>query len=176
MDTVLALDQQLFFLLNHLPHNALLDGLALTLSGIGKAGFIWFVLGVWLFLQEEKRHPRFFAPLLAVGFGSWFLVEVFLKPFVSRIRPSIELGAIVVGNGSDSFSFPSGHATIAFAMAVVLSSVEPKWRWWFYGLAIAISFTRVYLGVHHPLDVLFGGILGWSIGKISVKSFVSIRK
>lgn len=159
MEMLLRLDQQLFLLLNHVPHNAFFDGFALTLSGIGKAGFIWFVLGAWLFFREEKKNHWFFAPILFAGVVSWFLVEFILKPVIARPRPSDLLS---------DFSFPSGHATIAFAMAVVLSSVEPKWRRWFYGLAIAISFTRIYLGVHYPLDVLAGALLGFGIGKVTL--------
>ncbi len=163
METLIAFDQQLFLFINHLQHNAFFDGVALFLSGIGAAGLVWFVLAIVLFLREERRNHRFFIPVITAGVACGLIVNIILKPLIARPRPTDLLS---------DFSFPSGHATIAFAMAAVLSSVEPKWKWWFYGLALAISFTRVYLGVHYPLDVVAGALLGWGIGWASRRFFL----
>lgn len=74
------------------------------------------------------------------------------------------MGAIIIGSNDNSYAFPSGHATIAFAMAYLLAHNEPRRRWIFYLLAILISFSRIYLGKHYPLDVLIGSVLGLVIG------------
>lgn len=163
-ETLLLIDRQLFLWINHLPHNAFLNGVNLLLSGIGTAGLVWFVLGVILILKEEKKDHWFLAPIAAAGGTSWLLVEKIIKPWAVRSRPALEIGAIIVGDGRTDFSFPSGHATIAWAMAVVLSRKEPKWRWLFYTLAFLISFSRIYLGKHYPLDVVAGALLGTAIG------------
>ena len=182
LSSLLSLDESLFLSINHLPHTELTNALGLLLSGVGTAGIIWFLLGLFLFFREEKKdlpamaspkawqagHWFFFSIVFAGGF-SWFIVEVVLKPLAARSRPGLELGAILVGSTTnDSYSFPSGHATIAFAMAVVLSRKEPKWWWIFYVLAVLISLSRIFLGKHYPLDVIVGGLLGWSIGKLSL--------
>lgn len=167
METLLALDQKLFFLINGSYHASLPNWTALLLSGAGTAGIIWFILGIALFLREEKRDTWFFAPFLLTGGLSYFVSEISLKPLVGRIRPTVDMGAVIVGNQSTDPSFPSGHATIAFAMAVVLANKEPKWKWFFYALAILISLSRIYLGKHYPLDVIAGAVIGWSIGRIS---------
>lgn len=164
MEQLLLLDQQLFLFINQLPHIAFTDGLAKFFSLIGSAGLVWFVLGGILFLKEEKKHPLFFAPIIIAGGVSYILVEWVLKLLVGRLRPTIEMGAIIVGNAKTDFSFPSGHATIAFAMATILSAYEQKFRGWFYGLAMLIGLSRIIVGVHYPLDVLGGGVLGWGIG------------
>ena len=160
MELLLTLDRQLFFFINHLPHLAVSNTVALAISGVGTAGIIWFVLATVLFLKEEKKDHWFFIPVLAAGGTSWLMVEKIIKPLIARPRPTFEMGAIILGNNLPDFSFPSGHATIAFAMAVVLSRKEPKWKWVFYTLAILISFSRIYIGKHFPFDVLVGALLG----------------
>ena len=57
-------------------------------------------------------------------------------------------------------SFPSGHATVAFACATVLALAVPRLRVPFFVLAALIAFSRVYVGVHYPFDVLAGAVLG----------------
>lgn len=167
METLLAMDRQVFFLINGSYHASIFDWTAILLSGVGTAGIIWFILGIALFLRGEKRDKWFFAPFFLTGGLSYIVSEILLKPLVGRIRPSVEMGAIVVGNQSTDPSFPSGHATIAFAMAVVLANKEPKWKWMFYTLAVLISLSRIYLGVHYPLDVISGSIFGLVIGRLS---------
>lgn len=168
MDAILRFDSTLFLLLNHLPHNALFNALGIGLSAIGTAGIIWLILGVILFLREEKKDHLFFTPILVSAATSWVLVEKIIKPFVARPRPTLEMGAIILGNNLPDFSFPSGHATIAWALATVLAHKEPKYKSFFFILAFLISFSRIYIGKHFPLDVVGGGFLGWGIGWLSL--------
>ncbi|MEK7141666.1 MAG: phosphatase PAP2 family protein [Patescibacteria group bacterium] len=167
MELILAFDQQMFLILNHLPHAGFSNVLALAISGIGTAGIIWFLITAVLFIKEEKKDHWFLLPFMGAGVTSWALVELILKPLVARVRPTELMGAIIVGSTSHDFSMPSGHATIAFAMATVLSQKEPKWRWLFFSLAILISLSRIYLGKHYPLDVIMGGFIGAAIGSLS---------
>ncbi|MFZ5844943.1 MAG: phosphatase PAP2 family protein [Patescibacteria group bacterium] len=162
------LDQQLFLFLNHLPHPPLFDFLALALSGAGTAGFIWFIIGVVIFAREEKKDHWFFLPLVLAFLVGWLAVEEIFKPFFGRLRP--------LGANTDGFSFPSGHATIAWALAKILAGEEKRSRWWFYGLAFLIAFSRIYLGQHYPFDVVAGAIFGWGIGASSLWLTRLIRK
>jgi undecaprenyl-diphosphatase len=63
-----------------------------------------------------------------------------------------------------SASFPSGHTSIAFACATVLSALAPRAAPAFFALALAIGYSRLYVGVHWPLDVLGGAVLGVATG------------
>lgn len=84
-----------------------------------------------------------------------------LKPWVGRIRPCKELDFLnVLVNCSSGKSFPSGHATNSFAQAVLWSIRYPKLGYYAYPLASLIALSRIFVGVHYPLDVLTGAILG----------------
>lgn len=63
-----------------------------------------------------------------------------------------------------TYSFPSGHATVSFACATVLALAVPRLRVPLYALAALIAFSRVYVGVHYPFDVLAGAALGLLLG------------
>lgn len=170
MENLLALDTQLFFAINHLPHSFIADWMALFLSGVGSAGIIWIIIGVLLFLREETKHHRFFIPFLGVLGLSWVVVEQAIKWFVGRPRPGIDMGAYVVDSSAVWYSFPSSHSALSWAFVVVLSHYEPKYRGVYVVLAVLISLSRIYLGVHYPLDVLAGAGLGLVIGTISLQA------
>lgn len=169
LDTLLSIDLFLFLAINHLPHIFLFDAFASFLSGVGEWGFVWLLIAILLFIREEKLNHTFFLPVFISGFLAWLVSEYSIKLFVSRPRPAIDLGAIIVGGGAYGCSFPSTHTTIAFALGYVLSYVEPKLRGWFYLLAILIGLSRIYLGVHYPLDVFAGALLGSAIGLLSIR-------
>jgi len=167
MQQLEVLDTAVFYFINHLPHGWLLDGVFGTISGLGDSGFIWFVLGVWLYFREKSRDKTFFLPLGIAGFFSWFFSEVLFKQIVMRLRPSNVLDNVFVVGFPNGYSFPSTHATFAFALAVVLSYKEPTYKKLFFCLAILVGFSRVYLGYHYPGDVVVGTVLGLVIGWVT---------
>ncbi len=168
MSLLQSLDISLFLAINHLPHPSIVNDLARFLSGIGQWGAIWFILAVILFFREEKRDHWFFAPFIFSSIIGWVVSEVILKWLVRRPRPSVDIGAIILTKPGN-FSFPSTHATLAWAMAYLLSREEPRLRWLFYTLAICICLSRIYLGVHFPTDIIAGGLIGWGIGWSAVQ-------
>ena len=164
MQTIGEIDTTVFYAINHLPHGWFSDGFFGMLSGLGDSGFIWFVIGIWLIVREEKRDKRFFLPLGIAGVLSWFFSEVLFKSIVARIRPSNILESVISVGFPNGYSFPSSHATLAFAFAVVLTYKKPQFTKFFFSLAILIGFSRIYLGYHFPGDVLAGAALGLLIG------------
>ena len=169
MERLLLFDQQLFLFINNLSHTPISDVLALTVSGIGKGGLLFLLLGLLLFVREERKDHSFIFSIAGALMTSWLLVEVLLKPFIAKSRPFL-IGngesAIVVDTITTGFSFPSSHAAFAWALAVVLARKEPRWRWGLYIFASLISFSRIYLGVHFPIDVVAGAFIGWGIGRL----------
>jgi undecaprenyl-diphosphatase len=76
------------------------------------------------------------------------------RPPVDRPEPEPLLEA------PTTYSFPSGHATVSFACATVLALAVPRLAPWLYVLAALVAFSRVYVGVHYPGDVVAGAVLG----------------
>lgn len=130
----------------------------------------WWVKGPLLVAVgwgADLRCGRRF-PLVALAASTAFFVasglNAMLKGIVDRSRPPEEIGLQALIGVPGSPSFPSGHAMSAFAVAGAIALLAPRLRWPVLGLAAAIAFSRVYLGVHFWLDVLVGAALGLVVG------------
>ncbi len=99
-----------------------------------------------------------------------FLInDVTLKPLVHRLRPyQRDASVSVIGPAPTDYSFPSGHAAATFAAAVALSRAWPAGTVAWYLLAALISYSRLYLGVHYPSDVVAGALVGLACGWFAV--------
>ena len=144
-----------------------LDGPMWFLSAIGVAASIWLLIALQLALYAPRLRAAAWQVVIAVLLAQ-FVTDQLLKPFVERPRPSTIAGARVIGQAPDTHSFPSGHATSSFAAATVLSFAlrRRRARLAAFVLAALIALSRVHVGVHYPLDILAGSLLGLTIGVI----------
>jgi undecaprenyl-diphosphatase len=134
-----------------------LDPVFEGLTYAGTYGLLW--LGLAALAALGWRRPQVFvATLVADGVGE--LAADVLKAAIPRSRPP---GHALVAR-PHSHSFPSGHATTSFACAAVLALALPRLRVPLALLAAAVAWSRVYVGVHFPLDVLAGAVLGTALG------------
>jgi undecaprenyl-diphosphatase len=125
---------------------------------VGRLGLVWVVLACILALVW-KRYAVVVFTVVAVAVSDW--ASFGLKAIFDVERPSMRYAEPkpLVHPPHDA-SFPSGHAATSFAAATVLSFARPRWAPAFYLLALAIGFSRVYVGVHYPLDIVGGAVLG----------------
>jgi len=120
---------------------------------LGEHGAIWIAPGV----VSARRRPAARRVALA------YVVNQLVKLAVPRHRPRLDGLPPLIGTGSDR-SFPSAHSTTSFAGARVYARTgvpaAPL-----YALASALAASRVWLGVHHPSDVLAGAVLGTLVAR-----------
>lgn len=139
-----------------------------AVTHLGDYGFIWIALGVVLLLFAATRRAG--ASILTALLFGYLVCNLTLKPLVERIRPcDIVENMALIACPSD-FSFPSGHTTSAFAAATALFLVHRKWGAAALVFAALMAFSRLYLFVHFPTDILIGAVIGalcaWAAVKI----------
>jgi undecaprenyl-diphosphatase len=146
-----------------------LDGAMWLLSALGRGGLLFVAIAAVVALS--RRDWRGFLLTGVAILLTALLVDHAIKPVVGRERPFVAAPDVaVIGGKPDDASFPSGHAGNAFAGAVTLSRTVPRLAplWW--TLAAAVAYSRVYLGVHYPGDVITGGIVGALVGAAVVRA------
>lgn len=159
------------FIQNHVRSD-FLDVLMPVISSLGNAGAIWIILGVVLIARKKTRKMGWsvmFALLLDL-----VVCNLILKPFVARIRPyDVNTAVSLLIAKPLDFSFPSGHTAASFTSFSALlfatrDMKNKKYRIWLCAmtavLALLIAFSRLYLYVHYPTDVLAGALLGMMFG------------
>jgi membrane-associated phospholipid phosphatase len=125
-------------------------------------GSAWAPPVVALVGWRVSRSWRPTAGALVAGWGGWWLAKA-MKAGVERGRPSAELGDQAVRSTAvtEGLGFVSGHATVAFACAAVISPYLPaRWKTLAWALATTVALSRVVVGAHLPLDVVGGAALG----------------
>ena len=140
-----------------------LDVFFSTVTKLADSGIFWILLAViFLFFKKTRKTGLMMGAALVFGLVVGNLTQ---KPLIARIRPydlQADLGVIIpLLNGTmHDFSFPSGHTIASFEAAVVLLKNSKKLGIPAMILAVLISFSRLYLYVHYPTDVLVSIILG----------------
>ncbi len=165
MDGLAQADAALFRVLNQTLTHPVLDAVMPWLSGNPLfLPALLLTLGLLLWRGGARGRVCVLLLLLALAAGN-AAVDV-LKEALGRPRPFVDLPEtrLLLGRGG-SFSLPSGHAMNWFLALAVVGWFYPRSRRGLWPLALAVSYSRVYCGVHYPGDVLAGALVGWSVGR-----------
>ena len=144
------------------------------ITHLGDAGIFWILLTAVLLCFKKTRMAACFSAGALVG--SLLLNNLLLKPLVARVRPyKAHSEVILLKNAAlpklfqikeaTDFSFPSGHSAASFASSVAMCrSLPRKWAVTLIVVACLIAFSRLYIGIHYPSDVLAGILDGILLG------------
>lgn len=172
MNDLIAFDYQLFHLINGEWRNAFFD---LVLPWWREKVFwvpLYLLMAIWLVRRYGRPTVYFLLAIaLTITIGDQLSSSV-IKPAVERLRPCREPAlpetATVMVDCGGGYSFPSSHATNHFALAALLffswGRRWGRWRWLLWLWAAGVAYAQVYVGVHFPIDVTAGALLGLCIG------------
>jgi len=171
------IDRKILYLINDYLSNPIFDIFFVTITNED----LWaipVIIGILILAFKGGNRARIAIGiiLIATGVTDLTVVEV-IKPAIARLRPSHTLGDIInvlIGRGG-KYGFVSAHAANIFCATTILSYFYDKWKKPLFFLAVSVSISRVYVGVHYPGDVLFGGLYGYGIAWLFITIWVLIK-
>nr|MBK5237185.1 phosphatase PAP2 family protein [Clostridium sp.] len=147
-----------------------LDIIMPSMTYLGSFSFLFiFCTVAFLFDNTTLRTMAIKAMIsitLSTGIGK------ILKVSVTRLRPFINIPNLNINKiGIDKYSFPSGHTTAAFSLAVIIALYFPMFGFITIPLAFCVGISRMYIGVHYPTDVIVGVFIGSTCSFLTYRFF-----
>ncbi len=155
-------------------HNTLLDRIMPIITSLGNMGLIWVAISI--ILLTNKRYRKTGIMVLGSLLITSILGEGIIKYLVQRPRPCVDIPVCkLLISKPLTYSFPSGHTASSFAAAGILMREFRQYRAYIIIGASLIAFSRLYLYVHYPSDIIGGIALGlfcawlmWTLGKKTI--------
>ena len=167
LQVIQNIDEKLLSFIQLNIRNPVFDKVMPLLSFLGNWGMIWLILAVAFIIS--KKYRKMGVTMLLTLLLCTLTGNSLIKPLVERVRPCNVnmLTHLLIARPTD-FSFPSGHTTASFGAAVTILCYYKKLGIAALIFAFLIAFSRLYLYVHYPSDVLAGVILGTAMALFSV--------
>jgi undecaprenyl-diphosphatase len=180
MDYLQNLDAAVFFFLNGSLQNPVFDIVMPFITDLNKHTSVLVVTGILLLLLFVKGGTKGKFAVVVLVFGILFsdqLNSSVAKFILARPRPCHVFQHVhLLVNCGSGYSFPSSHAVNNFCGAVILSFFFPRASVWLYTFASVVSFSRIYVGVHYPADVLGGAVVGICCGLVMIVLFLWVER
>lgn len=172
LDLLQSADTWLFFLFNKTLHFFAFDRIMPVLTEFDNWKIPVLIILLFISFKYKKRGlTAVCCGIIGVTIADQF-TSSFLKPLTGRQRPCFELeGVRLLIDQVKSLSFPSSHAANITATAYIFSFFFKKAKVYLIILAVAVSWSRIYVGVHYPSDVIAGAIVGFTAGIFTVEAY-----
>lgn len=163
MEALLSLDGSILLGIQEYLRADWLTPVMLTITKLGNLGFIWIVISLLLLCFKKTRWAGaagILGLIFSLVFNNWLLKNLF-----ERTRPyEVVEGLMLMTKKASDFSFPSGHTGSSFAAATAICCMmkqsRTKWQYLLLGFAAVMGYTRLYIGIHYPSDVICGMLTG----------------
>ncbi|QRN86715.1 phosphatase PAP2 family protein [Clostridia bacterium] len=154
--------------------NAFFDQFWSAITRLGNVGAIWIAISIILLISPKTRSLGIVCTLSLLS--SVFLTNIVLKNLVGRMRPFYLVDLPLLIKAPSGYSFPSGHASSSFAIAFVFlrnKTCLGRVKLYRYVMLLAgmVAFSRLYLYVHYPSDVLSGVLIGYISSLLAMKLY-----
>lgn len=155
-------------------HNDVLDKIMIFFTNLGDAGILWIVIAViLLFIKKTRKCGIMMLISMALGL---IIGNGIIKNWIQRPRPYwIDSSLPLLIPELKDYSFPSGHTLACFEASVMIFLHNKKWGIAAMVVSLIIAFSRMYLFVHFPTDVLGGAILGTIISIVVYYTYELIK-
>ena len=177
LNKIIELDKALMIFFNKSITNSLFDFIMPIITSKDFLTVIGTLLIFYLAVFCGKKGKIAILVLIFAAGASDAICAQIIKPWVGRMRPSHEFNEFInllVSKGG-RWSFPSNHAANSFAFATVLSYFFEQKKVVLFALASIIAFSRVYVGVHYPLDIICGAIIGYILSWMVLSLWIIIK-
>ena len=171
------IDRSILYFINDTLSNQIFDLFFTTITN----EHLWAIpvlIGLLALIVRGGRRGQIAAVLVLITASATDATVVqIIKPAIARLRPSHALGDtinLLVPKGG-RYGFVSAHAANIFAGTTVLSYFYKQWKKPLLFLAFSVALSRVYVGVHYPGDVLFGGLFGYGMAWLVITLWVLLK-
>lgn len=180
MDILIKIDHAIFHFINSTIANPLLNWLMPIVTNENNIAIPLLLFWLWLLFFQGKRGKIAAILLLLTVILADVIAAQIIKPWIGRIRPSralLDNINLLVSRGG-KYGFVSNHAANTMAAATIIGYFYKKWKYFAIIISIIVGFSRIYVGVHYPFDVLGGWLLGFSLawGILSIWVILKIRE
>ena len=177
IDVIINVDKKIFTFFNSSIANPVFDIFFPIITNQD----IWIIpilLGIIILSIKGGTKGRIASIVLIIGviLADYSSAQI-IKPYFQRLRPShdiLDQIRLLVPKGG-TYGFVSSHAANMYVSATILGYFYSKQKRLFFTIASLVAFSRVYVGVHYPADIVFGGFLGYGLGWITITSWVIIK-
>lgn len=174
MNFILNIDNSILRFIQNNIRNNVLDTIMPIVTSLANSGFIWILICVVLIYNKKYRSYGF---IMAINLLLCLIIgNLTLKPIVARIRPfnTNPIYELLI-NAPKDFSFPSGHTMVSFSCSCILFYMNKKIGIIALLFSGVIAFSRLYLYVHYPTDVLAGMIIGILLSFLAIKIYIFLE-